>query len=111
LRFHSSQLQAFLAAGVSLRQIARRADLMEGLDVAGDAGRVISPTLVVTGDPSLDWVVPVSDSMGFMRVIRGARHVVLENTGHLGTLTRPAVFAAAVRGFVDALRTENDEVA
>jgi pimeloyl-ACP methyl ester carboxylesterase len=111
LRFHWSQLQAFLAAGVSLRQIARRADLMEGLDVAGDAGRVISPTLVVTGDPSLDWVVPVSDSMGFMRVIRGARHVVLENTGHLGTLTRPAVFAAAVRGFVDGLRTENDEVA
>jgi pimeloyl-ACP methyl ester carboxylesterase len=110
-RFRWAQLQAFLAAGVSLRQIARRACLMEGLDVAGDASRVVAPTLVVTGEPSLDWVVPVNDTMGYMRVIRGARHVVLEDTGHLGTLTRPAVFAAAVHRFVDGLRTENDEVA
>jgi len=110
-RFHWSQLRAFLTAGVSLRQIASRACLIEELDIGGDSGRVIAPTLVVTGEPALDWVIPVNDTIGFVRVIRGARHTVLEHTGHLGTITQPAVFAAAVRRFVDGLRTENDEVA
>ena len=110
-RFRWSQLRAFLAAGVSLRQIARRACLIEELDVAGDSDRVVAPTLVVTGEATLDWVIPVDDTMGYMRLIRGASHIVLEDTGHLGTLTRPAVFTAAVRRFVDGLRTENDEVA
>jgi hypothetical protein len=33
-------------------------------------------------------------------LIRGARSFVLEGTGHLGTITRPAAFAAAVNEFV-----------
>jgi pimeloyl-ACP methyl ester carboxylesterase len=111
LRFHSSQLRAFLTAGVSLRRVARRACLIEEVDIAGDSGRVTAPTLVVTGEPALDWVIPVNDTMGFMRLIRGARHVVLEHTGHLGTLTQPALFATVVRDFADGLRTQNDEVA
>jgi len=110
-RFHWSQLRAFLTAGVSLRQIAQRACLIEALDIGGESGRVVSPTLVVTGEPALDWVIPVNDTVGFVRLIRGARHAVLEHTGHLGTITQPAVFAAAVRRFVDGLRSENDEVA
>ena len=111
LRFHLSQLRAFLTAGVSLGQIARRACLIEELDIGSDSGRVAAPTLVVTGEAALDWVIPVNDTVGFMRVIRGATHAVLEHTGHLGTITQPAVFAATVRRFVDGLRTENDEVA
>jgi len=110
-RFHWSELRAFLTAGVSLRQIARRACLIEELDIVGDSGRVVAPTLVVTGEPALDWVIPVDDTVGYVRLIPGARHTVLEHTGHLGTLTRPAVFAAEVRRFVDGLLTENDEVA
>jgi pimeloyl-ACP methyl ester carboxylesterase len=110
-RFAWSQLKAFFSAGVSLRRIARRACLIEELDSAGDAARVVAPTLVVTGDPALDWVVPVNDTMGYMRLIRDARHEVLENTGHLGSITLASVFAATVRRFVDGLRTENDEVA
>ena len=110
-RFHWSQLRAFLTAGVSLRQIARRACLIEELDIAADSGRVSAPTLVVTGEPALDWVIPVNDTVGFVRVIRGSKHRVLEHTGHLGTITQPAVFAAAVRRFVAGLRTESYEVA
>ena len=110
-RFRWSQLLTFLSAGVSLPEIARRACLIEQDDIAGDSGRVVAPTLVVTGDPALDWVVPVNDTMRYIRSIRGARHVVLERTGHLGTITQPVAFAAAVRGFMDSLRTENDEVA
>lgn len=109
--FHWAELRAFLTAGLSLRKIARRACLMEQLDIAGDCTRVVAPTLVVTGESRLDWVVPVDNTMGFMRSIRGARHVVLERTGHLGSLTRPDLFAAAVSRFVDGLRTQDHEVA
>jgi len=84
---------------------------MEQVDIAGDCQRVGAPTLVVTGEPALDWVVPVDNSLGYMRSIGGARHVVLEGTGHLGAVTRPAAFAAAVRRFADTLRAQNDEVA
>jgi len=109
--FAWEELKAFLTAGLSLRQVARRACLMEQLDIAGDCGRVVAPTLVVTGEPALDWVVPVDNSLGYVRAIPDARHVVLEGTGHLGSVTRPAAFAAAVRRFADSLRAQNDEVA
>ncbi len=99
--FYWSQLQTFLSAGVSLAQIAHRARLMEELDIAGDCRRVTAPTLVVTGEPALDWVVPVGETAEFARLIHGARHLVLERTGHLGTITQPAVFAAAVARFVN----------
>jgi pimeloyl-ACP methyl ester carboxylesterase len=46
-----------------------------------------------------------------LRLIRGARHVVLEGTGHLGTITQPAAFAAVVTRFLDDVRMQNDEVA
>jgi 3-oxoadipate enol-lactonase len=109
--FGWSQLKTFMSVGVSLRQVARRAGLMEELDIVDDCGRVVAPTLVVTGDPDLDWVVPVDSTMGFVRLIRGARHVILERTGHLGTITQPAAFAAAVTRFLDDVPMQNDEVA
>jgi pimeloyl-ACP methyl ester carboxylesterase len=109
--FAWSQLKAFLSGGLSFRRIARRACLMEDLDIAADCNRVVAPTLIVTGDPALDWVVPVDSTMGYTRLIRDARHVVLERTGHLGTMTQPAVFAAAVRRFMDGVRVQDNEVA
>jgi pimeloyl-ACP methyl ester carboxylesterase len=109
--FHWLQLKTFLSAGLSLPQIARRACLMEEVDVAGDCRRVVAPTLVITGERALDWVVPVDNTMEFLRLIPRARHVVLERTGHLGPITRPEAFAAAVRRFSDDVRIQNDEVA
>ena len=109
--FTWSQLKAFLSGGLSFRRIARRACLMEDLDIAGDCSRVVAPTLIVTGDPSLDWVVPVDSTLGCTRLIRNAHHVVLEGTGHLGTMTQPAVFAAVVRRFMDGARARDNEVA
>jgi len=109
--FAWAELKAFFTAGISLGQVARRACLMEQVDIAGDCQRVGAPTLVVTGEPALDWVVPVDNSLGYLRSIGGARHVVLEGTGHLGAITRPAAFTAAVRRFADTLRSQNDEVA
>jgi pimeloyl-ACP methyl ester carboxylesterase len=109
--FHWSQLEAFLTAGVSLPKIARRARVMEALDITADCRRVAAPTLIVTGEPALDWVVPVNKTTEYLRLIRGARHVVLEGTGHLGAITQPAAFTAAVTRFLDDVRIHNDEVA
>jgi pimeloyl-ACP methyl ester carboxylesterase len=109
--FYRSQLKAFLTAGVSLPKIARRALVMEDLDIAADCRRVGAPTLIVTGDPALDWVVPVNSTTEYLRLIRGARQVVLEGTGHLGAITQPAAFAAAVTHFLDDVPMQNDEVA
>jgi len=109
--FYWSQLKALLTAGVSLPKIARRARVMEDLDIAADCRRVVAPTLIVTGDPALDWVVPVNSTTEYVRLIRGARQVVLEGTGHLGAITQPAAFAAAVKRFLDDVRMPNDEVA
>jgi pimeloyl-ACP methyl ester carboxylesterase len=109
--FAWSQLKTFLSAGVSLAQVARRAGLMDALDIAADCRGVAAPTLVVTGEPALDWVVPVNNTTEYLRLIRGARHIVLGGTGHLGTITQPAAFAGAVTRFLDDVRMQNDEVA
>lgn len=70
------------------------------LDLAAVARRVTASTLVITGEPELDRVVPVAGTLEYLRLIPGARHVVLERTGHLGILSRPAAFARAVADFV-----------
>ena len=111
LSFGWLQLKTFVSAGLSLKQVARRACLMEEIDIAGDCRRVASPTLVITGEPALDWVVPVDNTLEIVRLIPRARHVVLERSGHLGAITRPAAFAATVRRFVDDVRIQNNEVA
>ena len=58
---------------------------MEELDIAADCRSVVAPTLIVTGEPALDWVVPVNNTTEYLQLIRGARHVVLERyrpSGH-----------------------------
>jgi len=109
--FHWAQLKTFLTAGVSLPQIARRALRIEDVDMVADCRRVTAPTLVVTGDPDLDWVVPVSETAGYLRQIAGARHAVLEGTGHLGTITQPRLFAAAIERFLNDAESRRHEVA
>jgi pimeloyl-ACP methyl ester carboxylesterase len=106
-RFALAQLQLFVTAPVSLARIAGRAAMISGIDVAPTCARVVAPTLVVTGEPRLDHVVPVDGSSGYLNLIRGARAVVLERTGHLGALTRPDAFAAAVRAFAATAERES----
>jgi pimeloyl-ACP methyl ester carboxylesterase len=68
----------------------------------GDCSAVQSPTLVVTGEPDLDRVVPVSSTRGYVALIRRAEYGMLERTGHMGLLTRPSTFAEVVTDFVHA---------
>ena len=70
------------------------------LDISADCRVIDAPTLVLTGEPRLDRVVPVSSSLEYMKLIAGARHVVLPETGHLGLILKPVEFAKLISDFV-----------
>ena len=99
-QFALRQLRTALGAPVSLSAIAGRARMISTEDVTPDCARITAPTLVVTGERHLDHVVPVDGSSEYLRLIPDARAIVLERTGHLGSITRPDAFAAIVREFV-----------
>lgn len=82
--------------------MAGRVQLLERLDLAGDCARITAPTLVVTGEPGLDRVVPVESTRRYAELIGNARYVMVEKTGHQGVLTRPRRFAALVNEFIHA---------
>jgi pimeloyl-ACP methyl ester carboxylesterase len=65
---------------------------------------VKAPALVVTGEPELDRVLPVDITRRYLDELGSARHVVLKQTGHLGSVTRPDAFADLLGRFVDGLR-------
>jgi hypothetical protein len=54
----------------------------------------------MTGEPSLDHVVSAEGTSEYLQLIRHAYAVRLEQTGHLGYITRPREFAATVREFL-----------
>jgi pimeloyl-ACP methyl ester carboxylesterase len=80
--------------------MARRIREQQGLDLSEDLGRIEAATLVVSGEPGLDRVVPVDSTRQYAERIRGAKYVMIERTGHLGLMTRPEVFARIVTEFV-----------
>lgn len=88
-----------LAHFFSPRLMARRARMVEQLDVERELANVRCPTLIVTGEPSLDRVVPVTLTGEYRRIWPHARTAVLPRTGHLGLITRPAGFAELVASF------------
>ena len=66
---------------------------------ARDCACVVAPTLIITGEAHLDYVVPVDGSAAYERLIANAHRVVLPATGHLGSMTRPREFAELIRAF------------
>lgn len=99
-RFSLAALKTLVRAPVSLSRMAARTHLLTGVDLRRDCERIAAPTLVVTGEPGLDYVVPVQGSSEYARLIPGARAAIIDRTGHLGSVTRPEAFAAIVRDFV-----------
>jgi pimeloyl-ACP methyl ester carboxylesterase len=97
--FTREQTSSLARYPLSPMRMARRARFMDG--GRGDDCRTISaPTLVVTGEPSLDRIVPVSGSLKFAELIPDVRAVTMSSTGHLGCITRPREFAAVVTDFL-----------
>lgn len=87
---------------LSPSRMARRVRLLEGLDLAREVRGITCPVLVLTGEPSLDRVMPVALTRGYLRLVPQARHAVIERTGHLGVVTRPERFAELVGDFAIA---------
>ena len=100
-RFAAWALRTLIAAPLSPARMAARARLLVSTDLGPDCDRIAAPTLVMTGEPGLDFVVPVDGSSEYAQLITGARHVVLPRTGHQGPITRPDEFARMIRDFVD----------
>jgi 3-oxoadipate enol-lactonase len=104
LRFSLRAMRTLLGAPVSLSRMAARARLVAGDALVADCARITAPTLILTGEAHLDYVVPVEGSAEYERLIPHARRVVLPSTGHLGSMTRPLEFAALVRSFAEGIR-------
>lgn len=101
-RFKREQLRTFIEAPLSVSRMATRARLIAKLDAAAQCRCVSSPTLVVTGEPGLDHVIASDAGSAYVRLIPSARAAVLAGTGHLGLVTKPGAFAAAIRTFADS---------
>lgn len=67
-------------------------------NVAGDIARVLQPTLVLHG--ALDRIVPLDRARELVRALSKAELVILEDAGHVPTLTRPIEVANAIRSFL-----------
>jgi pimeloyl-ACP methyl ester carboxylesterase len=97
--FRRGQYAAMWRFPISPSLMARRLGAAMKMDFTTIARAVVAPTLVLTGEPGLDRVVPVRSTKEYMNLVRGAREVVLSQTGHIGCVTRPREFANLVRGF------------
>lgn len=101
LRFltrHLSNVVRFPASPTFMAACVRAWD---ATDITAECRRITAPTLVITGEPDLDRVVPVGATLEYQALIRGARHMTLERTGHLGVISRPNELAALVTQFVE----------
>ena len=88
-------------------RMARRVHLLSAATPVELSG-IRVPTLVLTGDPELDRVVPVRATREYLTLIPHARIERVERTGHLGLITRPDVFTGLVAPFVaEATRDES----
>jgi pimeloyl-ACP methyl ester carboxylesterase len=105
-RFSLDQLRTLFQAPLSLTRLAARARLLGTGQRAQECAAITAPTMIVHGEPRLDHVVDVEGTTEYGRLIHGARITMLEGTGHLGSITRPELFAEAVRRFVATARGE-----
>jgi pimeloyl-ACP methyl ester carboxylesterase len=96
-------------------RMARRVKLLEAIDLRQELARATAagfrrPTLIVTGDPALDNVVPVAATQEYLRLWPHATIATIVRTGHLGLITRPSVFANIVVPFAEhaTVSSKND---
>jgi pimeloyl-ACP methyl ester carboxylesterase len=91
-------------------RMARRVRLIDGLDLQREFAPVRTPTLVVTGDPALDRVVPVRLTHEYIRLWPHAHVASIADTGHLGLITRAEEFARIVVPFAEHAARQGDEM-
>jgi pimeloyl-ACP methyl ester carboxylesterase len=85
---------------LSPARMARRVRFLDAVDLRREVPSLAVPMLIVTGEPRLDFVVPVRLTEEYLRICPTAERVTIGSTGHLGLITRPQEFASAVVPFV-----------
>lgn len=105
VRFAAGQAQRSLRAFLSPSRMAMRLR-WHGEFTFADPSGISRPVLVITGEDGLDRVVAPSLTRRYLGALPAARHVVLEQTGHIGMLTRPHRFADLIHQFADELEGE-----
>ena len=103
LRFMASQGARVAMAPASPSRMARRVAWATGHRFS-DPRTITARALVLTGEATLDHVVPVQVTEQYMKELQSAQRVVLERTGHIGLVTRPDSFAEILGRFVDGTR-------
>jgi pimeloyl-ACP methyl ester carboxylesterase len=103
--FTAQHVGTVLAHMFSPRLMARRARMVASLTVEAELAHVRCPVLVMTGESTLDRVVPVELTRQYHRIWPHATEAVLQRTGHLGLITRPEEFATLVASFAVRTRT------
>jgi pimeloyl-ACP methyl ester carboxylesterase len=81
-------------------RMAQRVRFMGAVDFVRHCQCVKAPTLIVTGKPGLDRVVPVQSTRGYLEAIAGARYAMIDETGHIGLITKADRFAEVVTDFM-----------
>src|SRR5258708_664179 len=66
--------------------MARRVRLLQELDLSGECARITAPTLVITGEPALDTVVPVASTKEYVNRIHRARYAIIDRPGRPGPI-------------------------
>jgi 3-oxoadipate enol-lactonase len=102
LRFCAEHVGRIVAAPIVPAQMAARMKLHPGMELRADCECVRARTLVITGAPGLDRVVPVESTREFVTLVRGAEYAMMDRTGHIGCITQPEGFARIVGEFVNA---------
>ena len=82
-------------------RVASRVHALEAVQLDREVSATYVPTMVVTGEPDLDFIVPVRLTEEYTRMWPHAERLTIPHTGHLGLITRPDLFAEGVAGFVD----------
>jgi pimeloyl-ACP methyl ester carboxylesterase len=95
LRFGAGQLLRVARTRISPTRMAARMRIAKHVDFFEACKHITMPTLVVTGQPGLDRVVPAEETWKYLNLIAGAESLRLRG-GHVCTHMQPRTFADAV---------------
>jgi len=107
--FAARHLVAVVRHMFSPALMARRVRLLDGNTLEAEMTALRVPALIVTGQPELDRVVPVSLTLQYLRLWPHASTATMARSGHLGSITRPEEFAELVARFADSVSQIEDE--
>jgi len=99
--FCAGHVARIACAPIVPAQMAARMRLNPGVELCADCAGVRARTLVISGAPELDRVVPVASTREFVTLVRDAKYAMMDRTGHIGLVTQPERFAGIVSEFVN----------